>query len=54
MIGAPIPDHDFVSNLLGTTIMMRLGLNFNWAGTNSVMTHVLVLSANMRRNEWLK
>ena len=27
--------------------------NFNQVGTNSAMTHVIVLSAKVRRNEWL-
>ena len=37
----------------GTGISIELGLNFNQAGTNSAMTHVLILSAKGRRNEWL-
>ena len=28
--------------------------DFEQVGTNSVVTHVLVLSAKVRRNEWLK
>ena len=31
-----------------------LGLDFDMVGINSVKTHVLVLSAKVRRNEWLK
>jgi hypothetical protein len=30
-----------------------LGFNFDQAGINSAMTHVLVLSAKVRRNERL-
>ena len=33
--------------------MIRLGLNFDQVKTNSVMTHVQVLSAKVRKNEWL-
>ena len=33
---------------------MKLGLNFDQDGTNSAITHVMVLSAKVRRNEWLK
>ena len=33
---------------------MKLELNFGQAGTNSAMTHALVLSAEMRRNERLR
>lgn len=39
---------------IGTIISIRLGLNFNQTRTNNVMTYVLVLSAKIRRNEWLK
>jgi hypothetical protein len=28
-------------------------MNFDQGGTGSAMTHVLVLSAKVRRNEWL-
>ena len=31
----------------------KLGLNFGWAGTNNAMTHVMVLSAKVRRKERL-
>ena len=30
-----------------------LGSNYDWAGTNSVMTHVLVLSVEVRMDERL-
>ena len=30
-----------------------MGLNFDHDGTNSAVTHVLGLSASVRRNEWL-
>ena len=35
------------------SIPIRLGFNFNQAGTNSVMTHVMILSAKVSRNERL-
>ena len=35
-------------------ISKKLGLNFDQGGINNVMTHVLVLSAKVRRNERLK
>ena len=58
-VEVPIPDQDPVSNLYGTAILNMLGLNFwsgwDWIstglGTNSAMTHVLVLSAKAKRNE---
>ena len=31
--------------------MIKLGLNLDQVGTNNTMTHVLVLSANVKRNE---
>ena len=47
----------FGSNLVVTCPLLkspiRLGLNFNLAGTNSVMTDVMVLRAKVRRNETL-
>ena len=54
IVEAPIPDHVPINNLLGTGILIKLGLNFNWAATNSAMPHVLVSSAKVRRNERLK
>ena len=30
-----------------------MGLNFDQDGTNSAVTHVLGLSARVKRNEWL-
>ena len=53
IVEVPIPDKDPIGNVQGTGILIRLRLNFNQAGTNSAMTHILVLSAKMRRNEWL-
>ena len=35
-------------------ILIRVTLNFNPAGTSSTMTHIMVLSAKVRWNEWLK
>ena len=49
----PIPDQDHVSNLYGTKIPIRLGLNFDQAGTNGAMIHVMVLNAKVRRHEQL-
>ena len=34
-------------------ISIKLGLNFDKVGTNNAITHVLVLSAKVRRNERL-
>ena len=39
--------------MLGLNFFITLGLNFNWARTNSAMTHAMVLSAKVRRNEQL-
>jgi hypothetical protein len=33
------------------SISIRFGLDFNHAGTNSAMTHALVFSVKVRRNE---
>jgi hypothetical protein len=33
---------------------MKLALNFDEAKTNNAMTHVMVLTAQMGRKEWLK
>ena len=44
---------DFVSYPKGIRISIRLGLNFDQVITNSAMTHVLVLSVEVRRNERL-
>jgi hypothetical protein len=35
----------------GTEISIKLGLNFDQATTDSAMTHILVLSVNVRRNK---
>ena len=58
IVKAPIPNHGPIGNLKGTGILIRLGLNFDrmglnfdHAGINSAMTHVLVLSAKVRRYE---
>ena len=53
IVEVPILDHDPVGNLHSTRILIRLGLSFDHAKTNSAMTHVLVLSAKVRRNEQL-
>ena len=45
---------DAINNLHATRILIRLGLNFNQVGTNNVMTHVMVLSAKVKRNERFK
>ena len=37
----------------GIEFPIRLGLYCDWVKTSSVMTYVLVLSAKVRRNEWL-
>jgi hypothetical protein len=44
--------HNFDQAMIEFSIM--LGLNLDWGGTDSAMTRVLVLSAKVRRNEWLK
>lgn len=33
---------------------IRMGLNFDQAKTNNAITHVMVLSDKVRRNEWCK
>ena len=38
---------------IGYRISIKLGLYFDQAATNSVMTHVLVLSVKVRRNKRL-
>ena len=47
IVEAPIPYYYHVD-------LIRLGLNFNQAGIDSAMTHVVVVSAKVRRNEHLK
>ena len=54
IVEAHVPDHDPIGNLQGTIILTKLGLNFNHGKTNSAMTHILVLNALVRRNEWSK
>ena len=49
----PIPNQVSIDNLLGTEIFIKLGLRSNQAKTNSIMTHILVLSAKVRENEHL-
>jgi hypothetical protein len=45
---------DPIGNLHYTAILIKLRLNFDKAGTNNAMTHVVVLSAKARRKKWLK
>ena len=47
-------DQGPIGNLWDTIISIKLELNFDEAKINSAMTHVLVLSVGVRRNEWLK
>ena len=54
IVEEPIPNQGSINNLQGTILLIRLGLNFDQVVTNSAMTHVLVLSAKMRRNEQLR
>ena len=54
IVEMPIPDHDPIGNLQSTIILFTWDLSFNQAGTNRTMTHVLVLSAKVKRNERLK
>ena len=54
IVEMPIPNQDSIDNLQGTGILIKLGLNFDQAKTNSAMIHILVLSAKVRRNEQLK
>ena len=55
VVETPIPNRTHQqSNLYGTGMSIKLGLNFNHARTNSDMIHVIVLSDKVRRNEWLK
>lgn len=51
ILEVPIPNHDPISNLQSTMISIKSGPNFVHAATNIVMTHTLVLSAKMRKNE---
>ena len=53
IVEVPISDHVPVDNLQGTVNLIKQELNFGHVGTNIAMTHVLVLSAEMRRNQWL-
>ena len=39
---------------VGIGFLIMLGLNSDRAGTNSAITHVMVLSAKVRRDEWSK
>ena len=49
-----MPDLDPIGNLQSTGISIMLRVNFDQTKTNSGMTHVLDLSAKMRRNEQLQ
>ena len=51
IVEAPIPNHDPIGNLQGTRMSSLLGLNFDQVKINSAMTHVLVLSVKVRKNE---
>jgi len=53
IVEVPIPNKDPIDNILGTGIGIKLRLNFNHVRIGIVVTHVLDLSAKMRRNEWL-
>ena len=53
MVEVSIHDHAPIGNLQVTKILIKLRLNFDPVGTNSAMTHVMVLSAKVRRNEQL-
>ena len=44
IVEAHVPDQDAIGKLLDTGISIRLGLDFDQAGTNSVMTHVVVFA----------
>ena len=46
-----IPNQDPIGNLQGTKLSTWLGLNFDQVGINSAMTHVMLLSVKVRRNE---
>lgn len=61
IVDVPIPDKNpsviyrapkFLTKLDLNFVL--LGLNLNQAGTNSAVTHVLALSDEVRRNDWLK
>ena len=52
MVKAHVPDHDPIVTLQCTMTSMKLGLDFDQARTNSAMTQVMVLSANVGRIEW--
>ena len=45
ILEVPIPNQHPTGNLQGTGISTRLKLNCDWVGTNSAMTHYVVLSA---------
>ena len=47
VIEVPTPDQNPIGNLKGTKILMRL------EPIASAITHVMVLSAKVRRNEWI-
>ena len=49
-----IPNQDPIGNLYGIVISIKLGFTFDHAGTNNVMTHVLVWSVKARWNEWFE
>lgn len=61
ILEAPIPNQDLIGYLHGTrtSIMLRLNFNkvaidFHHASTITDMTHVVVLNAKVRRNDWFK
>ena len=54
LVEAPVPDHGPIGNLEDTRIFIMLRLNFDHVGTNSVMTHIMVLSAKVKRIEQLQ
>ena len=54
IVEAPISNQDPSAIYKGIWFQSWLGLNFDQTGVNSVVTHVLVLRANVRRNERFK
>lgn len=54
IVEAHIHDQDHIDNLWDIGILIRLGLNFDYVGTNNDMTLVLVFIAKVRRNKQLK
>ena len=54
IVEAHISDEDPIGNLQGIRILITLVLNYGQEGTDSATTHVVALSAKVKRNEWLK